>query len=120
MILLDESDHLSQRKLMLPAFHGEKMQRLAAHHAGGRRAGGRRRGRPDSRIELHPRFQALTLEVILRAVFGLDAGPHLDGLRARLNELLAITAKPATLIPFLQRGKEWARVRAHRGRRRTP
>src|ERR671917_46187 len=30
VILLDERAHLSQRKLMLPAFHGEKMQRLAA------------------------------------------------------------------------------------------
>ena len=27
VILLDEQDHLRQRKLMLPAFHGEKMQR---------------------------------------------------------------------------------------------
>src|SRR3954471_4200780 len=30
VILLDEGDHLAQRKLMLPAFHGERMQRLAA------------------------------------------------------------------------------------------
>src|SRR4029078_7966726 len=29
VILLDERAHLSQRKLMLPAFHGEKMQRLS-------------------------------------------------------------------------------------------
>src|SRR3954465_12411352 len=28
LILLDEKDHLSQRGLMLPAFHGEKMQKL--------------------------------------------------------------------------------------------
>jgi cytochrome P450 len=27
VILLDESAHLSQRKLMLPAFHGERMRR---------------------------------------------------------------------------------------------
>src|SRR5918995_1016942 len=29
VILLDERPHLSQRKLMLPAFHGEKMQALS-------------------------------------------------------------------------------------------
>ena len=29
VILLDEGAHLSQRKLMLPAFHGEKMERLS-------------------------------------------------------------------------------------------
>ena len=29
MLLLDEAEHLEQRKLMLPAFHGERMERLA-------------------------------------------------------------------------------------------
>ncbi len=28
VILLDENPHISQRKLMLPAFHGERMKRL--------------------------------------------------------------------------------------------
>ena len=28
VILLDEAPHLEQRKLMLPAFHGERMERL--------------------------------------------------------------------------------------------
>jgi cytochrome P450 len=108
VILLDESDHLSQRKLMLPAFHGEKMQRLAAtmQEVAEQEAASWPTGRP---VRLHPRFQALTLEVILRAAFGLDAGPQLDGLRRRLNELLTMSSKPATMIPFLQRGKEWQR-----------
>src|SRR5438874_3923633 len=30
VILLDEGPHLEQRKLLLPAFHGEQMQRLAS------------------------------------------------------------------------------------------
>jgi cytochrome P450 len=29
VILLDEDAHLQQRKLLLPAFHGQKMQRLS-------------------------------------------------------------------------------------------
>ena len=33
VILLDESAHLSQRKLMLPAFHGEKMEKLTGRFA---------------------------------------------------------------------------------------
>ncbi|HZO60920.1 MAG TPA: cytochrome P450 [Solirubrobacterales bacterium] len=106
VILLDEGEHLSQRKLMLPAFHGEKMQRLAStmQEVADQEAASWPTGRP---IELHSRFQALTLEVILRAVFGLDAGPQLDGLRVRLNEMLNESAKPATMIPFLQRGSKW-------------
>jgi cytochrome P450 len=108
VILLDEREHLSQRKLMLPAFHGEKMQRLAGtmQEVAEQEAASWPAGRP---VVLPPRFQALTLEVILRAVFGLDSGSHLDGLRTRLNELLSISSRPASMIPFLQHGKGWER-----------
>jgi cytochrome P450 len=51
------------------------------------------------RIELHPRMQALTLEVILRAVFGLKPGPRLDGLRESLAKMLEFGDKPASLVP---------------------
>src|SRR5215210_9413168 len=65
VILLDESAHLSQRKLMLPAFHGEKMQRLSGLMAevAEREVASWPRNEP---ITLHPRLQALTLEIILR------------------------------------------------------
>lgn len=112
VILLDEGAHLEQRKLMLPAFHGERMQRLSSLMAevAEREVAGWPRGEP---IALHPRLQALTLEIILRAVFGLEAGERLDALRSRLTEILALGAKPASLLPFLQRpvGKRgvWAR-----------
>ena len=79
---------------MLPAFHGEKMERLARPDGGGGRAGGRSVGRADEPIELHPRLQALTLEIILRAVFGLDPGPRLDALRERLTAMLAFGDRP--------------------------
>ena len=73
VILLDEAAHLEQRKLMLPAFHGEKMQRLSGLMAevAEREVASWPRGEP---IALHPRLQDLTLEIILRAVFGLDPG----------------------------------------------
>jgi cytochrome P450 len=102
VILLDESEHLSQRKLMLPAFHGEKMERLAGlmTDVAEREAASWPRGQP---IELHPRLQALTLEVILRAVFGLDAGERLEALRARLTEILALGSRPIGMFSFFQR-----------------
>jgi cytochrome P450 len=106
VILLDERAHLSQRKLMLPAFHGEKMQRLSALM---REVTEREVGRwpRDEPLELHPRLQALTLEIILRAVFGLDAGERLDALRDRLTRILAFGARPASMLPGLQRGRQW-------------
>src|SRR6476659_6226522 len=71
VILLDESAHMEQRKLMLPAFHGERMERLSdlIAEVAGREIAGWPRREP---IELGPRLQRLTLEIILRAVFGLD------------------------------------------------
>src|SRR5919197_123922 len=70
-------------------------------------------------IRLHPRLQALTLEVILRAVFGLDPGPRLDGLRGRLTEILALGSGPSGMMPFLQielgRLTPWAKFVRLRG-----
>jgi cytochrome P450 len=104
LILLDEQPHLEQRKLMLPAFHGEKMQKLTGvmrdvaeqeadswHH--------------DEPVALHPRLQALTLEIILRAVFGLDEGERLDALRAKLTRILELGARPTSMLPAVQ--KSW-------------
>ena len=111
VILLDEGAHLAQRKLMLPAFHGEKMQALAGLVAevAEREAAAWPREQP---VRLHPRLQALTLEVILRAVFGLDPGPRLDRLREGLTAILALGARPFTLLPPVERGFRrgpWAR-----------
>jgi cytochrome P450 len=102
VILLDEDAHLSQRKLMLPAFHGEKMEKLSelVAEVTEREVESWPRETP---IELHARLQALTLEVILRAVFGLDPGPRLEAIRTRLTEILNIGSKPLGLIPQLQR-----------------
>jgi cytochrome P450 len=102
VILLDEGEHLEQRKLMLPAFHGEKMERLSAlmTEVSEREAASWPRGEP---VALHPRLQALTLDVILRAVFGLDPGERLDSLRERLTRILAMGATPVSMLPFLQR-----------------
>ena len=96
VILLDEDPHMEQRKLILPAFHGERMERLAGMVAEVADAEIERWGRDE--IDLHPRLQALTLEIILRAVFGLDPGPRLDAMRESLSALLAYGDNPLTLI----------------------
>ena len=102
VILLDESAHLEQRRLMLPAFHGERMQRLSAlvDEVTRREVASWPRGEP---VALHPRLQALTMEVILRAVFGLDPGPRLDGLRDRLTAMMHFSSNPISMLPPLQR-----------------
>ncbi|MGO9319267.1 MAG: cytochrome P450 [Solirubrobacteraceae bacterium] len=102
VILLDEDAHMEQRKLMLPAFHGERMQRLAGvmDELAERELARWPREQP---IALHPRLQRVTLEIILRVVFGLQQGAQLDELRATLTELLAFSESPLSLLPFAQR-----------------
>ena len=97
VILLDGDAHMEQRKLMLPAFHGERMERL--EQLVGEVAEAEVAGWGRDEIELLPRLSALTLEIILRAVFGLDPGPRLDSLRDELTRLLAYGGSPITLVP---------------------
>ena len=97
VLLLDGDAHMEQRKLLLPAFHGERMERLSDLVGEVTKAEVEAWGAGE--LELHPRFQALTLEVILRAVFGLAPGPRLDALREALGRLLAYGDRPATLLP---------------------
>jgi len=113
VILLDERAHLSQRKLMLPAFHGERMERLAGlvTDVAEREVARWPRGEP---VELHPRLQALTLEIILRAVFGVDPGGRFERLRALLTTMLDNASRPMMMIPLLQRGERWRQFRSDR------
>ena len=115
VILLDEGPHLSQRKLMLPAFHGERMKRLTRlmTEVSVREVDSWPSDRP---VVSHARFQALTLEIILRAVFGLDPGPRLDRLRANLTELAGEAVKPFAFVPVVhnERFARWRRFLALR------
>jgi len=98
VILLDEEPHLEQRKLLLPAMHGEKMTRLSGliEAITASEVATWPRG---TATQLHGRLQRLTLEVILRTVFGLDEGERLDALREGLSAQLAFGDKPISLMP---------------------
>ena len=102
VIMLDEGPHLEQRKLLLPAFHGDAMQKLVGlmEELASQEVASWPTGKP---FELHPRFQALTLEIILRAVFGLDAGERLDTLRDKLTEILEFGTSIASVNQRLWR-----------------
>jgi cytochrome P450 len=106
VILLDEAPHLEQRKLMLPAFHGEKMQALFGlmEELTEREVESWPVGEP---VSLHSKLQRLTLEIILRAVFGLERGQRLDALRDLLTEVLAFSESPLSVFPAAQRFARW-------------
>ena len=101
LLLLDEAAHMEQRKLLLPSLHGQRMQRyaelmteIAAEEI--------ERWPSGEPYPLRPRMQAITLEIILRAVFGLEQGERLEALRVELRSLLDILTRPAMfLFPVL-------------------
>jgi cytochrome P450 len=98
LILLDEAPHLEQRKLLLPAFHGEAIDSLAGlmRELTERELADWPRAEP---LELHSRLQRLTLEIVLRAVFGLERGARLDELRELLTQILQFSESPLSLLP---------------------
>lgn len=102
ILLLDEGAHMTQRKLVLPAFHGERMRGLEPMIAEVAREQIRSWPRNQSG-PIHPRMQSLTLEVILAAVFGVRDGARLDPLRASLTEMLDFGMNPLSLLPPARR-----------------
>jgi cytochrome P450 len=97
VLLLDEDPHMRQRKLMLPPFHGERMRAYRAVMTSVTEAELERWPRGDP-LELWPRMQAITLEVIVRTVFGVSEGERLAALRSALRELLEWGSDPRRLM----------------------
>ena len=102
LLVIDGDAHMRQRKLLLPPFRGPQ---IAAHRdamvaAAEESLASWPAGRP---FELHPRMQAITLDVMLRAVFGLRAGARRDELRALLVRLLDLCTTMAITLPVLRR-----------------
>jgi len=102
ILLLDGDAHISQRRLVLPAFHGERMKGLETVVTEVAREQIRSWPRRET-VAMHPRMQALTMEVILAAVFGLRSGGRLDALRLALTEMLEFGLSPLSLLPPAQR-----------------
>src|SRR5438093_927171 len=91
VLLLEGREHLARRRLMLPPFHGERMRayesivaEVVARDVETWPTG--------QAFAIHPHMQAVTLEVILRAVFGVTDEDRRRQLTERLGRLLAESA----------------------------
>jgi cytochrome P450 len=93
VLLLDGAEHLRRRKLVLPPFHGDRMRAyedLIREATRGEIATWPL-GAPAPTL---PRMHAITLRVVLRAVFGVQDGPELDRLAASVRGLMTWTTDP--------------------------
>ncbi len=114
VLLLDGREHLRHRRLMLPSFHGRRMQAYASVivESADAEIDSWPVGEP---FALLPSMQALTLRVIMRAVFGFEEGAQRDELAARLREMIEPVARPRGLLLMLLLG----RLGSGRGRARA-
>lgn len=113
VMLLEEPEHMTRRRLMLPNFHGEAVAADAAMMAevARREVASWPIGEP---FELWPRMQAVTQEVVMRAVFG-PGSEHMDQLRQRLTALTEWMNTPRNLTKLALFGPErLARSRGYR------
>ena len=100
VLVLDEKPHMSQRKLLLPPFHGARMQSYeqAMSDIAEAEIANWPTGTP---YALRPRMQAMTLEIILHTVFGVGEGERLAELREALRDFLDLTTDPRKLAPLV-------------------
>ena len=100
VLLLDDAAHMRQRKIMLPPLHGESLGRHAAvmREVAEREVASWPAGEP---LSLAPRMQDLTLEIIVRTVFGVDGGKRYDELRRRLRATLDLLSSPGPFMAML-------------------
>jgi cytochrome P450 len=111
LLLLDGTRHLHERRMMQPPFHGERMQAYGEimRDITARVVADWTIGRP---FPIHAEMQRITLDVILRTVFGVDDGPRLVELRDLLTRLLAFAANPFVMLVQLDLGplSPWGRL----------
>jgi cytochrome P450 len=98
LLVLDGAEHMRQRKLMLPAFHGErlKLYRELIDDLAEDMLDRWPVGEP---FALLPEMQQLTLEIILRVVFGTED----PALRDRIRVLVRYAASDVTGIRYALR-----------------
>lgn len=121
VLLLDGSEHMRHRKLMLPAFHGDRlraygetMAEVAERHIAAWPSG--------RRFPVLPSMQSITLEIIMRAVFGFDDRERRERIGDPLRQLLdSVGSRPRVLAMALTVNRygplsPWRRFAAIRAR----
>jgi cytochrome P450 len=106
VMMLEEPEHMTRRKLMLPSFHGKSIETDGAMMAdvARREVASWPVGEP---FQLWPRMQAITQEVIVRAVFGTEENDRMRRLRKLLSELTEAMNSPRQLTMLSIFGPRW-------------
>jgi cytochrome P450 len=100
LIVLDGEEHMRDRKLMLPPFHGERMRSYGEliDSIAEREIASWPPGEPFAVAEGTRR---IALEVILRAVFGVDEEERVEGTAALMTKFLDAATPPERALTVL-------------------
>jgi cytochrome P450 len=106
VMLLDEPEHLTHRRFILPSFHGERMRGYGEMMVEVAREEIARWpvGEP---FALWPRMQAISNEVVMRAVFGRTGSAQMEHLRVLLRRLTDWLNDPSRLTLLATFGSRW-------------
>jgi cytochrome P450 len=100
VLLLDGAEHVRHRKLLMPSFHGERMR-----FYGDTMAEVTRRTiaewPEDTPFVMHTHTQEITLQIILRTVFGADEGAQLTELHDQIKRMLKPAETRLSFVPLL-------------------
>ena len=110
LLLLDGKKHRNRRRLLMPPFHGESLQKYSEQIVD-------ITNKVCDRLETDKPFkvrsvtQEITMRVILSVVFGIDSGERYDQLRELLTTLLETFNTPinSSLIFFPWLQKDWGK-----------
>jgi cytochrome P450 len=111
LLLLDGEQHLRERRLMLPPFHGERMRAYGSLIAA--LAEREIDGWPsDAAFEVGSRFRRVALDVIVQAVFGVEEQDRIERLADALRRFLDTVTSPFRMLVLLLIKPDGLTVRA--------
>lgn len=111
LLAIDAPVHLAHRKILNPPFHGKRM--LAYEGIMAEAADRSLAQWPlNQPFPLRPRFADITMEVIMRAVFGLDRGSRHDELSETLLKMISSNIPLSLALTFPRLRRDFGPVRA--------
>ncbi len=102
ILFLSGARHRRERKLLMPPFHGERMRAYGEIIRDAALATAER-WIPGQPMVFQDSSQAISLEVIIRAVFGIRDRTRVDSVREKIVHFVNETNPALFFFPFLQR-----------------
>jgi cytochrome P450 len=101
LLTLDGSEHMAHRRILLPGFGGDHARAFAQSVAeiADRRVSTWREGEV---VALQSEMEAISLEAILRVVFGASEGERVDRIRELIPDMMRRSASPFTILPYFR------------------